>query len=158
MNPSLRSTLTETRAEDRLRMADEVARIARAHGHQADVQVAGIRGPRCAHVGIRTADGRLAVSVDFRGDSPQMEPNTFVLPWHLTLDCPRDVFLQPAKFDNAVNPHHGAKATLVRHGFVELCQHLHGVLAAAADGSAYSSELPPLSRRRFSDNTSFIIR
>ena len=140
------SDLSERRAIDRHLMAKEVVRIAHKYGHQVETEVAGVHGPRCVCLSITTADGRLACSVEFSGDSPQAQPNTFVLPWHLTLACPRDVYLNPATFDFAVNKHHGAKATLVRYGFNDLCAHLDAVLSAAADGSAYSTDRPPLAR------------
>lgn len=135
-------------------MSNEVMRIAHKYSAAAKVEMGGIRGRHCVHVDILTADERLGVFVEFDGDSRQ--PNVFVLPWHLTMSSPTGVYLAPRVFDFQVNEYHGAKATLVREGFVALCDHLDAVLAAATNGSAYTTERPPRAVRA-PRNDSFVL-
>lgn len=108
-------------------MADKIAAIATENGAKVE----------------RTADGRrillrietprgVCVYLDFDGKSCQ--PDVHVIAWNLAYWAKGR--LRPSVFDCAVNPHHGAKATLVRYGFAALAENVSKVLAADAAGEA----------------------
>lgn len=123
--------LTETRAKDRKTMAESIATMSRNLGATADIVEF---GPRSIMVEIETPQG-LCVGIEFDGDTPQAKPDTYVIPWNMRGTSK----MAPEVFDYNVNPHHGQKATLVRHGFVDLSMHVSDVLEAARTGRAFVS-------------------
>jgi hypothetical protein len=93
------TVLTERCRADRAEMARQVAVLAVEYGLTAWER----SGTRERSVDVKGPHG-LRLSVRFRGDSPQCEPDTYVLSWHGVDDGWR---LVPVLFGD-VNPHHGA--------------------------------------------------
>jgi hypothetical protein len=127
--------LTERRKADRAEMARQVAALAREYGltvHRARPEQ---RGTRQVDVELSGPHG-LAVTVRFRGSSPQREPDTYVLSWYGVEEGTR---LHPGMFGN-VNPCYGHKATDVAHGFAQLLRILRERFAVIRDGSAFITE------------------
>jgi hypothetical protein len=130
--------LTERRKPDRAAMAEHVAELARAYGLVAGIipERAGSRETKVAIAGPHT----LALTVAFRGDSPQCEPDTYVLSWHMRpwADEGKDYRLAAA-FCGSVNLQHADKATDVAGGFRALVELLTQRFASIADGSAFAA-------------------
>jgi hypothetical protein len=131
--------LTERRKADRLAMALQVVdlageyKLAAWHRPEQD-------GTRRTDVDLLCPHG-LAVTVRFRGSSPQREPDTYVLSWYGVEEGTR---LHPGMFGN-VNPCYGHKATDVAHGFAQLLRILRERFAVIRDGSAFITEGQPSS-------------
>jgi hypothetical protein len=130
-------TLTERRKADRALMAGSVAELARQYGLRA-VVTGEQHGSRETSVNLSGSNG-LELTVHFRGDSVQREPDTHVLSWHMRsrADESKGWRLNPAAFSGGINPYHGRKATDVVHGFQALCELLKQRFAAIADGRAF---------------------
>jgi hypothetical protein len=133
-------TLSETRKADRAVMAAHVADLARMHGLSAEVR-AGARGPRQVVAELAGPHG-LQLAVRFDGDTPQCEPDTYVLSWCMQPGKDDGYRLNPRVFES-VNPYHGTKATEVANGYRELCEllsnrfaHIMGRTAFVRDGTA----------------------
>jgi hypothetical protein len=122
------AVLTERRRTDRVVMAEQVALLAGSHGLTAGVEVR----KREAWVDLAGPHG-LRLTVRFRKDSPQCEPDTYVLSWY---GVEKGYQLNPDVFDS-VNLYHGHKATDVTQGYRELCELLANRFSAIADGSAF---------------------
>lgn len=125
--------LTERRKEDRIEMADHIAKLARESGVEV-VIAAPCWDEKDIHVNITARHG-LCVSVEFGHRSCQ--PDVYVLSWHFNNQG--EVRLSTLFGD--VNRCHFRKSTQVAHGFVGLCQTLSSSLAMIQDGSAFS-DLP----------------
>lgn len=124
--------LTERRKADRAVMAEHVAQLARSHGLSAYVTVD--EAIKQASVDLVGPHG-LTLIVRFRGNTPQCEPDTYVLSWYGVDEGCR---LDPRVFAaGSVNPHHGHKATEVANGFRELAGLLARRFASIEDGSAF---------------------
>lgn len=126
--------LSAQRKADRAVMAGMVAELARGHG-LSPVVTGEQHGSRRTSVDVTGPHG-LRLAVEFRGSSPQSEPDTYVLSWHGVEDGYR---LNPAKFGD-VNPYHGHKATDVARGIISLDALLTRRFASIADGSAFTAE------------------
>ena len=63
----------------------------------------------------------LRLTVRFRGNSPQCEPDTYVLSWCMLPGQDEGYRLNPRVFEG-VNPYGGTKATDVVQGYRELCE------------------------------------
>ena len=122
--------LTETRKADRAEMARQLEALILDKGATCEVRPS-IWGPRATTVAIETAH-RLALSVDFDGDSSQ--PDTHVLSWHFKHGGA--VKLQ-AGFAPSVNPFHFRKATDIAHGFDELLSIISQRLDSVNSGAAF---------------------
>lgn len=122
--------LTERRAADRAKMADELERIATAAG--ATVTRPESYSSREIRLEIKVTGGA-RIHVDFDGDSCQ--PDTHVCTWNVELDS-------PACFGDfgSVNKYHRRKATRVCYGFDHLCETLQRDIAKLLSGEAYSAE------------------
>lgn len=155
--------LTERRKADRLAMAEQVADLARAHGLTA--QVRRLETKRRVLVDLAGPHG-LKLTVQFRGNSPQCEPDTYVLSWCQLPRQDEGYRLFPPVFGGSVNPYHGHKATDVANGFRDLTELLQRRFAAIADGSAFvrepsarpERELAAEARRRGRDVAAEMIR
>jgi hypothetical protein len=122
--------LTEKRAADRKRMADQLQQLVlRLGGTVERSQLT----PRCEMLDITGAQG-LHVYIDLDGESCQ--PDVHVIPWHIT--SPSEAKLAPSFGD--VNPHHFRKATHVVYGFAALHAEIERGLSAAKDGSAFQRQ------------------
>jgi hypothetical protein len=135
------SELTERRKADRAVMVKQVAALAEGHGITAEVRSGG-RGPlsdasRAVSVNL-AGPHTLGLTVIFDGNSPQSEPDTYVLSWHMRprADEGKGRQLAPHAF-GSVNSYHGHKATDVARGFAQLYYLLSRRFAAIADGSAF---------------------
>jgi hypothetical protein len=116
--PADLDALTERRKGDRAVMARYVAQLAEAYGLTAEVAPGLDKRELC----VRLAGPHgLGLTVRFQGNSPQCEPDTYVLSWHMTPWKTDGYRLSPRVFE-AVNPHHGCKATEVANGYRELCE------------------------------------
>jgi hypothetical protein len=128
--------LTERRKADRAIMAHRVVDLASEYGlaawHRPELP-----GSRETPVDLAGPHG-LRTTVRFRGDSPQPEPDTYVLSWY-GVDHPvpdSGIRLNPDRFGD-VNPHHGCKATDVARGFHSLIALLAVRFASIKDGTAF---------------------
>jgi hypothetical protein len=137
--PADLDALTERRKGDRAVMAAHVADLARMHGLTAEVAPGLDKRELCANL---AGPHGLRLTVRFRGDSPQCEPDTYVLSWCLLPRMDDGYRLNPHVFE-AVNSHHGCKATEVANGYRELCEllsnrfaHIMGRTAFVLDGTA----------------------
>lgn len=133
--------LSERRKADREAMARTVEALAVKHGCTCTRRELPWLNRHAIGLELSLRGG-LHLNLDFDGKSCQ--PNVHVLPWHMRGDVQH--YLNPSVFDWNVNPHHGHKATLVRQGSAALFDHLERVMAAAADGSAFTATLPRLAR------------
>jgi hypothetical protein len=131
--PADLDALTERRKADRLVMAQYVAELARAHGLRAEVRR--VETKRTVLVDLEGPHG-LRLTVQFRGNSPQCEPDTYVLNWHMMPRMDDGYQLNPRVFE-AVNPHHGCKATDVANGYRELTELLANRFAHIQGGTAF---------------------
>lgn len=120
--------LTERRAADRAKMAEQVMALVRRRGFTCDMDDG--LGPRELWVNIQTIHG-LALTVDFDGASTQ--PDTYVLSWHGVEDPHK---LSPS-FAGSVNQYHWHKATDVCEGFESLMATLDRRLTSIASGEAF---------------------
>lgn len=129
--PAELDALTERRKGDRAVMARYVAQLAEAYGLTAwegsDV--------RERSVSVKGPHG-LGLTVRFRGNTPQCEPDTYVLSWHMAPRMDDGYRLNPRVFE-AVNPHHGCKATEVANGYRELCELLSNRFAHITGRTAF---------------------
>lgn len=133
--------LSERRKTDRAVMAGHVEGLARSHGLTATVEAGRYRlavPGRAVRVEVE-GPHTLALTVTFDGDSPQAEPDTYVLSWHMRpwADEGKGWKLFPPVFGGSVNPYHGDKATDTAHGFRALVELLTRRFASIADGSAF---------------------
>lgn len=125
------TALTERRKADREAMALQVAELAGAYGLTASPKPEQ-PGTRETSVDIAGPHG-LHLTVRFRGNSPQAQPDTYVLSWHGVEDGTR---LHPGMFGN-VNLFHGHKATDVARGFYQLKRILAERFMVISHGSAF---------------------
>ena len=128
------TALTERRKGDRAVMARQVADLAAEYGLTAFEGSA----PLERSTTIKGPHG-LALVARFRGNSPQCEPDTYVLSWYTEVAAQDGYRLNPGAFE-AVNPHHGHKATDVVCSFPHLLDLLRDRFGRIADGSAF---VPP---------------
>jgi hypothetical protein len=126
--------LTELRKADRALMAGTVAELARQYGLSAMV-TGEQHGSRQTSVDLAGPHG-LKLTVQFRGDTPQASPDTYVLSWHGVDIDGQGWRLNPAEF-GIVNSVHGHKATDVARGFSSLEALLTRRFTRIADGSAF---------------------
>lgn len=129
--------MTERRKADRAIMAAQVAELARGYGLDARVVSGEHLRPRAMFVNLEGPHG-LKLTVQFSGDSPHREPDTYVLCWHGLETGWR---LDPDRF-GSVNPYHGHKATDVARGFGSLIGLLAMRFARIRDGRAFISPDP----------------
>lgn len=139
--PTNLDALTERRKADRAVMAAHVADLARMHGLTAEVAPGlGARELCVKLAGPHT----LGLTVRFRGDTPQCEPDTYVLSWHMRpwADEGKGWAMNPRVF-SGVSSYGGDKATEVANGYRELCEllsnrfaHIMGRTAFVRDGTA----------------------
>lgn len=138
------STLSETRAADRKKMAAAIEQLVLECGSTFTRSEGGsYPGPHCVNINVSAPEG-LNVRVSFDGKSWQ--PNVYVLSWNMGLDATR--LLNSDTFGGSVNQHHFCKATYVAHGFDDLCRQLRSGLLMAKDGSAYLPVGLPSTRSR----------
>lgn len=135
--------LTERRAADRVRMANQVEALAHqygfavhreplAHGFMLDIQ----------------CDRGVCLSIEFDGKSCQ--PDVHVIPWHVRGHP--DTQLAPAfgRVGGDVNTYHYKKCTAVRWGFDALMQSLRDGFAMIKTGEAFAQN--PQSRTHAAHN------
>ena len=120
--------LTEKRAADRAKMAEQVIALVRRHDFTCDMDDG--LGPRELWVNIQTIHG-LALTVTFDGASSQ--PDTYVLSWHGV----EDPYKLRADFAPSVNQYHWHKATDICEGFESLMSTLDRRLTTLASGEAF---------------------
>jgi hypothetical protein len=132
------AALTERRKADRAVMARYVADLARAHG-----LVAGIVGERPGEQDrtvkvVMNGPHTLGLTVRFQGHSPQCEPDTYVLSWHMRpWDDEGKGWELASGFADARTGRHDTKATDVANGWPELVQLLTRRFEAIQNGSAF---------------------
>lgn len=125
------ATLTERRKADRAKMAGHIAELARQYGI-GNLTTAEQHGSRQVSVDLAGPHG-LKTTIQFRGNSPHSQPDTYVLSWHGVEDGWQ---LSPDTFGH-VNPCHGHKATDVIRGFRPLLAALRWRFEDITDGSAF---------------------
>lgn len=122
-------SLTERRAADRAKMAEQVIALVRRHGFAAYVDEE-MTLDRELWVRIKTARG-LSLTLDFDGASTQ--PDTYVLSWHGV----EDPHKLSSGFAPSVNQYHWHKATDICEGFESLMDTLDRRLTSIASGEAF---------------------
>jgi hypothetical protein len=134
--PADLDALTERRKADRAVMAQYVAELATGHGLRAEIR-AEVPGSRETSV-VLEGPHTLGLTVRFQGNSPQSEPDTYVLSWHMRSweDAGKGWQLTPYVF-RGVNPYHGHKATDVVRGYRELTELLSNRFAHIQGGTAF---------------------
>lgn len=134
------TALSQLRASDRIAMAADTQALALALGASAVIRP-GYLNKRELCVDIAGARG-LSVTVSFNGNTPQSEPDIWVLSWHI--DSRADPG-QPAIADRfapnyGVNRHQFQKATHVVRGYATLLAQIERSLKMLANGTAFDTE------------------
>lgn len=137
--PADLDALTERRKADRAVMARYVAQLAEAYGLTSEVAPGLGARELCAKL---AGPHGLRLTVRFRGDTPQCEPDTYVLSWHMMPRQDDGYQLNPDVFDS-VNLYHGCKATDVANGYRDLTELLGNRFAHIMGRTAFvRAELP----------------